>query len=116
MSVIVHVGYPKTASTWLQTRIFPAHPGLDYWRDVPGFDWVSKVVNLHDFDFDAKALRERFLADRGPGSGRPQLISLGGLLGEVFAGAWNTCRNAERLRAVLTEGLGLPVAKYGYPA
>ena len=37
MSVIVHVGYPKTASTWLQTRVFPAHPGLDYWRQFPGF-------------------------------------------------------------------------------
>ena len=30
MSVIVHVGYPKTAGTWLQTRVFPAHPGLEY--------------------------------------------------------------------------------------
>ncbi len=49
MTVFVHVGYPKTASTWLQTRVFPGHPGLDYWRQVPGFDWVNGIVNLHDF-------------------------------------------------------------------
>ncbi len=53
MSVIVHVGYPKTASTWLQTRVFLAHPGLVYWRQAPGFYWVNGIVNLHDFDFDA---------------------------------------------------------------
>ena len=64
MGVIVHVGYPKTASTWLQTRVFPAHPGLDYWRDVPGFDWVNKVVNLHDFDFDAKAHLRQYTAPK----------------------------------------------------
>ncbi len=53
MTVFVHVGYPKRASTWPPTRIFPAHPGLDYWRQVPGVDWVNGIVNLHDFDFDA---------------------------------------------------------------
>ncbi len=53
MPVFVHVGYPKRASTWPQTRIFPGHPGLDYWRQVPGVDWVNGIVNLHDFDFDA---------------------------------------------------------------
>ncbi len=103
MTVFVHVGYPKTASTWLQTRVFPGHPGLDYWRDVPGFDWVNGILELHNFEFDGKALRERFLADRGPASGRPQVISLEALLGNVFAGAWDTCRNADRLRAVLGE-------------
>ncbi len=50
MTVFVHVGYPKTASTWLQTRVFPGHPGLDYWRQVPGFDRINGIVNLHDFD------------------------------------------------------------------
>ncbi len=103
MSVIVHVGYPKTASTWLQTRVFPAHPALDYWRDVPGFDWVNKVVNLHDFDFNAKALGERYRADRDSASARLAVISLEGLVGDVFAGGWDTCRNADRLRAVLGE-------------
>lgn len=103
MTVFVHVGYPKTASTWLQTRVFSNHPDFDYWHQDPGFDWVDKVVNLHDFDFDAKALRERFLADRGPGSGRHAMISFEALVGDVFAGAWDTCRIAERLRAVLGE-------------
>ncbi len=37
MTVFVHVGYPKTASPWLQTRVFPGHPGLDHWHEVPGF-------------------------------------------------------------------------------
>ncbi len=55
MRVIVHVGHPKTARTWLQTRVFPGHPGLDHWHEVPGFDWINGIVNLHDFDFDAKA-------------------------------------------------------------
>ncbi len=55
MTVFVHVGYPKTASTWLQTRVFPGHAGLDQWRQVPGFDWVDGIVDRHDFDFDAKA-------------------------------------------------------------
>ncbi len=50
MPVFVHVGYPRTASTWLHTHVFPGNPGLDYWRQVPGFDWVNGMVNLRDFD------------------------------------------------------------------
>lgn len=103
MTVFVHVGYPKTASTWLQTRVFPGHPDLDYWRQVPGFDWVDGIVELHDFEFDAKALRERYFAGRDTRSGRHTLISWEALVGDAFAGAWDTCRNADRLRAVLGE-------------
>lgn len=28
--VYIHVGYPKTATTWLQVRVFPAHSGISY--------------------------------------------------------------------------------------
>ena len=32
--IIIHVGYPKTGTTWLQKRVFPVLPDIDFWPDT----------------------------------------------------------------------------------
>lgn len=43
--IIIHVGYPKTGTTWLQTRVFSTFPDIDYWP-APTF--------FEDFKFIAR--------------------------------------------------------------
>ena len=39
---VLHVGLPRTGTTWLQTEVFPKHPGIEFHQT---YDW-PKLVGL----------------------------------------------------------------------
>lgn len=61
---LIHIGYPKCASTFLQNSVFPRSPDLFVgarWADT-GFD---RFVLSDDVDFDARSVAQEFSAPAG---------------------------------------------------
>lgn len=46
--VYIHVGFPKTATTWLQSRIFPVHKGIVYENGDAVFGGVPRDMQPED--------------------------------------------------------------------
>lgn len=101
MSITIHIGYHKTATTWLQRLIFPNHPEIDYWNIyAQPYTWVIDLGRTHDFDFDPQRFKElssEFGADSLKGN---RLISWEGFVGDPFTGATTSRRSADRLRVI----------------
>lgn len=95
MSVYLHIGYPKTATSWLQRGVFPYHPEINFLggRQVPS--WVGEIVTLHDLDFNPEWFRAQ-VTDLS----KPTLISWESLSGDPWVGSWDVCRNANRIHAI----------------
>src|SRR5262249_32612815 len=90
-SAIVHIGYPKTGSTWLQREVFP-RLGIRYGSAEPELGRL--IGELAEGEVDAEAFRRA----RGEG---PVLISNEGLVGSMWGPVENGLRNAERLHEVV---------------
>ncbi len=43
MTVFVHVGYPKTGTTWLQKTVFPSHPEINF-RPTVFVEWLEEIT------------------------------------------------------------------------
>ncbi len=98
-SLLLHVGYHKTATTWLQNSLFqPAH----------GFHWVlnhaetfDHLVMPHGLVFDTAAVRDMIAKRRGKGGeGHVDVISLEALVGNPFYGGRESEAYAARLAKV----------------
>jgi len=110
----VHVGYHRTATSWLQKNVF-ANPAA-------GFGWVGKkqpdhpvrqVISLPWSEFDAGVLRERFdaLTDPIRAEGHVPVVSFERLSGHAASGGYDSAQIAERLRAVFPEARVLIVMR-----
>lgn len=87
---IVHVGMHKTATTWLQRRLFPTARNF---RMVPEPEIIDTLLNTDAMSFDAESARKRL---RGDGSDpRPLLISQEELSGNPHAGGLFGCFTRE---------------------
>ncbi len=65
MPVIVHIGYPKTATTWFQQRFFPYIENYSY----ISYSRVNRIFLYSDFfDFDPKKTREELLVESKNGN------------------------------------------------
>jgi len=96
---VVHVGYHKTASSWLQVSVFPQLGGIRY-TDPQLRSFVDSLSTTPDHLFDARdVLALRAQVDQ-LGAGR-LLISHEGISGSLWDGYGAGPRNAERLHAVL---------------
>jgi hypothetical protein len=100
--IIFHVGYPKTASTWLQSRVFPHHPDIDFWKIRNG-DCFIELLMAHDLDFDPEAHRNRYFGNDKKKTTRPLLASWEGILSSPYTGGRDICRSASRLRSVFQD-------------
>lgn len=76
---IIHIGYPKTASTWFQKAFYPH---LKSPRYVGRQALKAELANWNALDFDPAELRRRV----GLGAGEPGLISEEGLCGYLHNG------------------------------
>lgn len=104
-SIYIHVGYPKTATTWLQRRVFPFHPEIDYWGSgQPAHRrWIRRILTDSDTEFDAEEMHGMFLAEHR-NDARRHLISWESLIGEQsIASRWNPGLCADRMKAVFGE-------------
>lgn len=96
---VAHVGYHKTASTWLQVSVFP-HLAR-YRVDDPQLKRLGiDVATLHDDAFDVSAAR-RAIGDIVARSRSPVLVSNEGLSGALWEGDARGLRSAERLADVM---------------
>jgi hypothetical protein len=99
---IAHVGYHKTASTWLQRCVFPRLAGVRY-GDPRVRHLLANLANAPNEAFFASeigsVLRQSERLD-----GEPLLLSDEGISGSLWDGYGTGPRNAERLSRVLPTG------------
>jgi hypothetical protein len=111
--VLIHIGYHKAGSSWLQQHLFD--------RESAGFGWLGKsarnpvrrFVDDDPLDFDAAALRAELgpLLDRQRRRGLLPVVSMERLSGHPFSGGYDCKEIADRLVAVLPEGRVLVVVR-----
>lgn len=97
--LLLHVGYHKTATTWMQLRLFT--PELGY-TQVAGHEEVfEKIVRPHRLCFDPEPMHRHVAAalDRMPENSVP-VISSELLVGNMFYGGRESEDYAERLREI----------------
>jgi len=107
--IFIHVGYPKTSTTWIQECFFSEHPELHYLgttlkkpanKDIstPRVWWLSKLANLHSHDFDADYFRDE--AEKTMRTDTLNCISYEGFVGDPFNNWFNSEIRAQRLAKV----------------
>jgi hypothetical protein len=107
MSVLIHIGYHKTGTNWLQRRFF-SDPATGYrWLGKrPGRHPVRRFVRDRPFEFDPASVRaalEPMLAEAGQ-EGLLPVISLERLSGSTLSGGHDSERIADRLHRVFPDG------------
>lgn len=107
MELVFHIGYHKTATSWLQQSYFREHPGIALlsnserpWEDK----LLSYLIATPDAVFDPAVgqalLAERIRSDAGAITGRKVLlISAERLSGHPFSGGYDNVRIARRIAA-----------------
>jgi len=120
MTLLLHPGFHKTATSWLQTTVF-AESRL--FRSLMSHAQISDLlVAPHDFDFNAEHARTVIAQLRGDGvPGIVDVISSEILSGNIIMGARDSLTLAARLAAacpaakvLLTVRAQLPIAKSIY--
>jgi len=114
MSVLVHIGYHKTASTWLQRHLFK-NPEVGF-RSIgkSGIDPAAReIVTARALDFDAEASRARFepLFQAIRDQGRVPVVSNERLSGHPSSGGYDSKEIADRLAEVFPDGKVLMVIR-----
>ncbi len=129
--IFIHVGYPKTSTTWIQECFFSEHPDLYYLgttlkkpanKDIttPRVWWLSKLANVHSNDFDSEYFRNE--ADKTMSEEKLNCISYEGFIGDPLNNWFIPEVRANRIAAVfpnakilitLREQLSLLASMYG---
>lgn len=110
--VFLHIGYHKTASTWLQQQIFPKHPSIAYWATQrPEYAWLPEAARVHDFAFDAQKCQALYKELRTKPTPGPVVVSWEGFVGDPFSGAQTSMRNAVRLHSIFPDAQILVVIR-----
>lgn len=102
--VLIHIGYHKTATTWMQQRLFVPEHG---YRQIARHTEVwNHLVGVHGFDFDPSAMRDAMqvgMSDLLPGE--VPVISSEIISGHPFFGGIGNDAYAERIKQVAPEAL-----------
>jgi hypothetical protein len=106
---VIHIGYHKTASTWLQTCVFPYLADVHYGDPLLGA-FVTNLATADDHAFFAAGFRSVVRQIEGR-SGRPLLLSNEGISGSLWEGPDTGLRNAARLHRVMPAGRILVVVR-----
>ena len=97
--MLIHIGFHKTATSWMQQRWYPRHPQLavpvDYW------DIVERLVFPDPLHYDADATRAWF--DAHAASGRTVVLSAERLSGTPHAGGYDRAEIAARIAATFPD-------------
>lgn len=120
MDLLIHVGFHKTATTWLQEELFDSgrfgfRPLCPQGTDSRWFGWeflTGSGYHRHlegrlatPFDFDALAVRRRIVTElrRRPAEDGFPVISHEDLSGHIWSGGFQKKEIADRLFAALPE-------------
>ena len=102
---LVHIGYHKTGTSWLQRFLFRnADVGFHSAGKGPGTP-VTSFVATRPLDFDADRARDEFepALTRARRRGLVPVVSLERLAGHPFSGGYDSRELAERLAAVMPD-------------
>lgn len=101
--LLIHIGYHKTGTTWLQKRLF-AREDLGF-RRLSLSKKRSDFVRVHDFDFDPEVYRREFEPQlaRCAAEGRVAVISHERLSGNPHSGGFDSRTLADRLAQVFPD-------------
>ena len=95
--MLIHIGFHKTATSWMQQRWYPRHPQLvvpfDYW------DIVEHLVFPDPLAYDADATRAHFTHD----GDRTVVLSAERLSGTPHAGGYDRAEIAARLASTFPD-------------
>jgi hypothetical protein len=121
MLVLVHVGYHKTGTSWLQNSVFK--PSAGFLQPWTGRDLIRILVAVHDLDFDADEAR-RQLTEARVGDVEPGIVDVVSherLSGNPHSGGYDSRAIADRVCAtfpgaqvlmVIREQSGMIVSSY----
>ena len=101
--ILLHVGYHKTATTWLQKLVFL--PEFHFWPVMNHKEIFDTVIAPHGLDFDPAPVR-KMIAERvaaAPAGAAVDVISLEVLSGLPFTGGRESDDLARRLKAIVPE-------------
>lgn len=102
MTLLIHPGFHKTATTWLQNELFT---DIRWFRMLMRPADVQKwIVHPHDFAFDAEAAREELDSRRAIASTAPiDVLSDENLVANPFFGSRESKAYVHRLKAIAPE-------------
>lgn len=92
----IHVGYPKTATSWLQEKLFSKNQQLNYLGKTKANypDWLLDIHYLDEFSFNKKKERlKKFLREQHAKSDKATLIS-----SEAFCNLDAVQQQAQRIK------------------
>jgi hypothetical protein len=112
--VLIHIGYHRTGSSWLQKHFFTHRKS--------GFEWIGKsqddhpvrrVITMRWSEFDPQRMRALFdpYLAAARSNGKIPVVSFERLSGHACSGGFDSVAIAERLRAVFPEGRVLIVVR-----
>ena len=112
--VLIHIGYHKTGTNWLQRELFR--------ESATGYRWLGKrpashpiwaIVNARALEFDAASVRAGLepRVRKAEDLGAVPVVSLERLSGHPFSGGHDAAQIAERLRAVFPHSRVLAVIR-----
>jgi hypothetical protein len=96
--LLIHIGYYKTGTTWLQREVFP-HESLRFDLPFSRKQIATELAHPHPFDFDASRCQALFrpTIDASLESGRAPVISNERLSGAFLSGGYDSKEIADRL-------------------
>jgi hypothetical protein len=103
--VLVHIGYPKTATTWIQEFLFQPEAGMRWLGKKGRRHPVRQLVRVLPFQFDAGAFRARFepLLKAVESEGLLPVVSFERLSGHPFSGGYDAKELSARLKDVFPD-------------
>lgn len=110
MRPLIHIGYHKTATTWLQRSVFVSRDAgfalAGSSRDLPSY-----FANIHSFAFDPTAARDKFgpRVERAEEEGLVPALSAERLSGDPHRGGFDGKLVADRLAETFPEARVLVV-------
>lgn len=110
-SPLIHIGYPKTGTTWLQKHVF-SNTSLGF-RRVDTALVRQQFVEANLFDFDPNDCRQRLAAELAAAhrEGCLPVLSYERLSGHTFFGGYDARLIADRLHEVYPRGKVLLVIR-----
>ena len=106
MSVLIHIGYHKTGTNWLQRRFFSdPETGYRWLGKRPASHPVRRFVRDRPFEFEPPAVRAALdpLIAEAEEAGLLPVISLERLSGSALSGGYDSREIAERLHRVFPD-------------
>jgi sulfotransferase family protein len=112
--ILIHIGYHKTATSWLEHLIFDnPETGFRWFHKKSRAAPVHRFIRDRPFEFDADAVRAEFdtLIGEARAEGLTPVLSFGRLSGHAFSGGFDSKMIADRLKSVFPEARVLIVIR-----